>query len=352
MKKKELIILTARDRFFGQTRKPWTSLDVNKIAKELNNKGFGVEMYDFHEVVNEDLNLEHKIILYAFSQKENYRQYIKDIMFHLSKKNEIIPSYDLLMCHENKGYQEIYNKETGLNSLWGLYFTSAEELDFQAFAYPVVLKTTSGSNGKGVFLIQDALQMKNVTRRLQKRIGMGKKLDLLRRKYARHKTFPEYPEFSDEQDYIEYKEYIKAEENFVIQEFVPDLKYDHRVLIACDRYYVMKREIKDGDFRASGSKMFVFNVEPDTELLEFSRSVYEKFDSPFLSIDVLFDGKNYFLAEYQALHFGMAVQAQSKGFFKRNEAGEWIFKKEKPNLEKVFAKTLLCYLNEKYFSEE
>ncbi len=346
------MILTARDRFFGQTRKPWTSLNVQKIVEELTLNGYHVEVYDFHEVVNGNIQMENKTILYAFSQKENYRQYIKDLMFHLNKTNEIIPSYDLLMCHENKGYQEIYNKEIDLKSLWGLYYTSSEELDVQSFNYPVVLKTTSGNNGKGVFLIRDADHMENVTQRLRKRIGWGKHLDLLRRKHIRNKTFPEYPGFSNEQDYIEYKEYIKVEQNFVIQEFVPDLSYDHRVLIAFDRYYVMKRKIKDGDFRASGSKKFVFNAVPDKELLEYSRSVYEKFDSPFLSIDVLFDGKNYFLAEYQALHFGMAVQAKSKGFFVRNDAGEWSYKKEKPNQEKVFAETLTSYLNEKYFSDK
>ncbi|MFO8066932.1 MAG: hypothetical protein R6U11_05050 [Bacteroidales bacterium] len=345
MENKNLVILTCKNRFFGQTRKPWTSLKTDVLFDVLSNNGFNVEMYDFHEVFNKNISIKDKTIFYSFSQKNYYRQYINDIIYHLSKSNRIIPSYDLLKCHENKGYQEIFKREIGLNSLNAMYFTSLDEVDFSSLSYPVVLKTTEGTNSKGVFLIKQESDFNKIKHKLESKISFGKKLDLFRRKYFRKKKFEEYPEFSDRQDYIEYKEYIRQEKNFIIQDFVAGLDFDYRVLIAHNRYYVMRRDVKKGDFRASGSKLFKFSKNFDKELLNYSKSVYEKFDIPFLSIDVLYNGSEYYLGEYQALHFGMSAMAKSEGFFVfDNNSADWQFKTEKPELEKVFANTLTAYL--------
>lgn len=340
-----LVILTCNNKFFGQTRKPWTSLKTNIIYDELTDNGYNIEMYNFHEVFNKGIDIHNKTIFYSFSQKSYYRQYIKDIMYHLSKYNKIIPSYDLLKCHENKGYQEVFKKEIGLNSLNSKYFTSLDEVDFSSLSYPVVLKTTEGSNGKGVFLIKAKSDFDKIQHKLERKFSFAQKLDLFRRKYFRKKKFVEYPEFSNRQDYIEFKEYIKEKQNFIIQDFVPGLTFDYRVLIAYDRYYVTRRNVKKGDFRASGTKLFEFSKKVNQSLLDFSKSVYDKFDSPFLSIDVLYNGSEFFLGEYQALHFGTSVVVKSDGFFKFDSSdGNWYFKEEKPELEKVFARTIMTYL--------
>ncbi|MBW6499586.1 MAG: hypothetical protein K0B09_14450, partial [Bacteroidales bacterium] len=72
MQKNQIVILTSRNRFFGQTRKPWSSLDVGKIAAVLSANGYQVQVYDFHEVVNRPVMIKDKLVFYAFSQKENY----------------------------------------------------------------------------------------------------------------------------------------------------------------------------------------------------------------------------------------------------------------------------------------
>lgn len=341
---RELVILTSRNKFFGQTRKPWTSLDVDQISALLAGKGWKVEQYDFHQVVNGSVDFKNRTIFYAFSQKDNYRQYINDIIYHLSRDNRVIPSYDLLKCHENKGYQEIYKKAVGLEGLGGQYFTSADELDPSGLKYPVVLKTTEGTNGKGVFLVRREKELLRVLKKLRNRLGPGQKMDLLRRKYFRKRKFEGYPGHTDRQDYLDYREYLKSEQNFILQEYVPGLDFDYRVLAACDRFYVMKRSVNKGDFRASGTKKFSFNKAPDPALLDFARSVYQKFDTPFLSLDILFNGQDYFMVEFQALHFGTGVVARSEGYFKSLPDQGWTFMEEKPQLEQFFAQTLLTYL--------
>jgi glutathione synthase/RimK-type ligase-like ATP-grasp enzyme len=344
MKNKELIILTGRNKFFGQTRKPWTSLDMDAIEAILQRNGFDVKVFDFSDVANHKVQLKNETIFYAFSQRENYRNYIQDIVYQLSKNNRVIPSFDLLKCHENKGFQELYKQEIGLHSLRGFYYTSIGEVDREKIVFPVVLKTVQGTNGEGVYLLRNSKDFEKVAGQLVENIGIFTQLDLLRRKYLRKKKFADYPGFSDRKDYEEYKEYIKVETNFILQEYVPDLDFDFRVLVANDRYYVMKRGVKKGDFRASGSKKFSFNKEPDSKLLEFSREIYQKFDTPFLSIDVLCNEKDYFLGEFQALHFGMSAISKSNGWFGLSEQNDWVFHEEKPEIEKVFAHTLISYL--------
>lgn len=345
MNPKEIIFITSRNRFFGQTRKPWTSLKTDRIIALIQEQGYLVKQYDFHDIINQEEIIRDKVIIYAFSQKKHYLEYIKDIVYHLSKYNKVIPSYELLLCHENKGYQEILKKEKGLNELKGAYYTSVREIDFSDITFPVILKTTEGSNGTGVYLIQNKEQLKKTRKELQKKFSLPTKLDLFRRKYFRRKKFKDYPDFSNRQDYYEYKEHITQETNFILQEFIPDLSYDYRVLIAFDRYYVSRRDTKPGDFRASGSKLHNPLHEPNDKLLNYARTIYGHFDSPFLSIDVVFDGKNYYMIEFQALHFGQNVIIKTEGYFRKQDTKNWEFIKEKPDLEKIFAVTYVSYLN-------
>jgi hypothetical protein len=344
MQNKALAILTAGNHFFGQTRKPWTSLDVNKMTAILREGGYEAEIRDFHTVFHNGGGLAGRTIFYAFSQKEKYRAYLKDIVFFLSRRNRVIPPVELLHCHENKGFQELYKRELGLEDLKTGYYSSLEEVDLKEWPYPFILKTTGGSNGNGVFLIKDPSGLKKIKKRLRKPLGLGKRIDLLRRKYFRRRKFSHYPEYSDRQDYREYKVHRTEEEPFIIQEFIPGLTCDYRVLAACDRYYVTRRGVKKGSFKASGSKDFRFDKTPDQALLDFARKVYERFHTPFLSLDILFDGKNHYLTEFQALHFGVSVIKRSAGYFHRLPDGRWAFREEEPDLEAVFARTFLEFL--------
>lgn len=345
MHKKDLVILTENNRFFGQTRKPWVGLNIEKVAGILSQSGFNVSIYNYHEVVNGSINIEGKTIIYSFSQRDNYRQYIGDIVYSLSRNNRIIPGFDLFKCHENKGYQELYKKQLGLNGLNAMYFTSLKEIKEGNIKFPAVLKKVKGSNGKGVYLVNNCDELRNIVNKFKSPFDIFTRIDLLRRKYIRKKKFKEYPDHSDKKDFNGYKKYITREENFIIQELVPGLDHDYRVLIAGSRYYVMKRLAKSGDFRASGSKKFVFDEEPNPQLLNHAQQIYEKFDTPFLSIDLIFDGKQYYMIEFQSLHFGVNVVVKSKGYFSIHPGGAWCLYKEKPMLERLFAQTFAEYLS-------
>ncbi len=227
----DIIFVTDKNMFFGQSRKPWVSLKTNEIVSHLENFGINVTIMEFWQIANSSDNLQNSTIFYHFSQKENLRYYLKDVAEYLnSMGNKLIPSIELLRCHENKGYQELLKKQRGINDFAAYYFSSADELARADVHYPIVVKSIDGSNGKGVFFCCSFDEVKDKLSKFAK-LSLSQKLDLFRRKHLRRaKTYKEYPDYSNYSDYLQYREYITPQTRFVAQEFIPAQKYDIRVL--------------------------------------------------------------------------------------------------------------------------
>ena len=101
--------------------------------------------------------------------------------------------------------------------------------------------------------------------------------------------------------------------------------------------------VREGDFRASGSKKHDFDFEPEPELLNYARDVYERFDTPFLSMDIGPTSRGYGLFEFQALHFGIYWFMKSRGYYVRRN-GDWVFVPSKPDIEAEIARALALYV--------
>jgi glutathione synthase/RimK-type ligase-like ATP-grasp enzyme len=345
---KKIVLLTGKDHFFGQTRKPWVSINVKQLKAYIQSFGYEVDEYSFDQIANLQNPPRSSIVFYTFSQKENMRLYILSVIRYLERvNNTVIPNYDLLLCHENKGYQELYKKSIGLNSLNSLYLSSIDQCKDNNITYPVVLKTVSGTNAKGVYLIHSEKQLMHRLRKLTPELPFFERVDLLRRHYLREKKhFHGYTNYSNLEDYLQYREYLTPETRFVLQEFVPGLQFDYRVVIMHGKYFTMKRMNRDNDFRASGSKRFVFEEKTSEELLNYAHFVYSKFDTPFLSLDIGEANGKYYLFEYQALHFGISSIILSKGYYERIET-IWRFTAQAPEFEKYLAEGLISYTEQR-----
>ena len=348
MMSRKIILLTGYEHFFGQTRKPWVSINTAEFIAGLEKHGIEVTEYPFHKVHNSDIKISDSIILYTFSQRANLRQYIKDkILFLHNVGNIVIPSYELLHCHENKGFQENMKKQMGIDNLPALYFSSKRELDDCQIEFPVVLKTIDGSNGKGVFLIHSKEQLLRKINKLEMGLPFFTRLDLLRRKYLRlPKKFTGYELFDSKKDYCQYKDYITPEISFVMQKFIPGLQYDYRVIILGNHYYVTKRLTRKGDFRASGAKRFTFDFDASEELLSYAKYLYDKFDSPCLSLDIGVKNNEFYLFEFQALHFGINAIIRGKGYYQSTVQG-WEFVSQKTVFEDELSHAFVTYLTKK-----
>jgi len=79
--KKRLYFITGKDRFLGQFRKPWYSLDAVVFEKELREAGWEVITCEFHEVANGSVLIQDSYVFYTFSQKDEIRAYYKDVVY-------------------------------------------------------------------------------------------------------------------------------------------------------------------------------------------------------------------------------------------------------------------------------
>ncbi|MBN2829040.1 MAG: hypothetical protein JXR56_01835, partial [Candidatus Cloacimonetes bacterium] len=313
---RDVTLVTGNGGFFGQGRKPWDPLDIKSIITYLKQYNISITHRFYHQIINGELPSPEIPIIYSFSQRPEIRAYLIDMANYLDFLGfRIIPSLEILLCHENKGFQELLKKRYAIDSLKAFYFSDFEDIDSYNLQYPVVLKKLDGSNGKGVFLIEDENTLTKTVSSFARPFTTTQKLDLLRRKHFRKsKSYKEYPNYSNTIDLQQYSKHIMMHKRFVIQEFIPGLDHDYRVLKAGDRFYITKRHTKD-TFKASGTKLFDFEIPNPEPILRFAKSVTDKIDSPFLSMDICHRNDNFYLLEFQGLHFGMNVVVKGTGYF-------------------------------------
>ncbi len=345
---KELVILTGYDSFIGQTRKPWVGIDTELFVRELEKLDIACRIHEFHEVANHQVELRDSLIFYSFSHRENLRHYIRDILIYLaSRGNTLIPSFELFCCHENKGWQELLKSKLGIKSLDWHYFSSKRELDGYPLKFPLVFKTLGGSNSTGVALVHSKSEILKELAKREPKLSLGQKLDFWRRRNLRkHKHFPGYPDYDLSRDALLYQDYMSPEIPFILQEFIPGLGYDYRVIVLGDKYFVSKRHTKAGDFRASGAKLFDFEIPNPDKLLDKAKELYGIFASPYISLDFGEDaqGKLY-LFEYQASHFGINAIVRGNGYF-QSQSGSWQFQEDKAPFELYMAQGLGHFLRQ------
>lgn len=92
------------------------------------------------------------------------------------------------------------------------------------------------------------------------------------------------------------------------QEFIPGNESDTRVIVINGKAYAVKRFVRKGDFRASGSGNIDYSVEKvDKKCIELAFSISEKLKSQCIAFDFVFDSfNNPLLIE---ISYGFAVSA-------------------------------------------
>lgn len=297
--------------------------------------GYQVIVKSFSELANEDIAaIEDSYIFYTSSESLEYKEYIKGIIYELGKRNVLIPEFDILMCHEDKCYQELYKKRKHIESLKSYCYGSVRELDqdVEKFEYPIVIKKYSGAGSISVYKADNKEQL----------LKLAKKINRNREFYEYHlKRIYKKMKGKLDSEYSYDDAYLGR---IVVQQFVPDLENDWKVLVFGEKIYCLYRGVRKKDFRASGSGQFQF-VNPPEEILDMARNIYEKMQVPFLSLDLCEDkNKNVYLIEFQGLHFGPYTLIKSEKYFTKQE-GKWTEHIEKSDLAKEYAIATLQYIN-------
>ncbi|WP_104483747.1 ATP-grasp domain-containing protein [Acinetobacter indicus] len=281
---KNVYFATLPDGSFSSAGQSWKKLNIEKMVSKLN---FSARVISFNEL-DEMILSSDDIIIYTSSENPEVRQFIKNKLYYIKDKCVLIPSYDLLMAHEDKGFQEVMKKEKSFGNLKGGYIF---DIDNHQFNYPKVLKTAQGAGSSGVFLVKDNADLKTIKNKFFEP-NLKRKIIKLQRKF---KLSPE--------EYLIYSYKYKRFNLFVEQEFISNLACDFKVLVFGDRYFVLKRNVRKNDFRASGSGDFEF-IDPPIEVLDFAKEIAEVLKNPYLSLDIAQSDKGCHLIEFQASNFG------------------------------------------------
>lgn len=326
-----VMLLTLPNGFFGSAITGWKTLDTQKILGRLESRGYEVKKM---AITNYESTMSDSETLIVYTSSEDYtiRSFVKDKLYFDADSKMLAPRYDLLMAHENKGFQEILRRRLNIGNLKGGYCFDFDDLPK---IFPYVYKSTSGAGSSGVHLVSS----KSDLRRIKKRYFS---VSLFRRavKLYRKLTF-------DKSLYEEYAYRHKGFSRGVYQEFIAGLDGDYKVLVFGEKYYCLKRGIRDNDFRASGSGNFRFESTPD-DVLDFAKKIFESLETPYASLDIAKTKNSCHLIEFQCLNFGPYTLLQSPGFYKKTtESLCWEYISGQSDLENEFAESIDYYIRTK-----
>ena len=312
------------------------SLDTSYIETYFIDKGHTVIISSYKDF---DFHTNYSGYYVIYTSSEDYcgltKDYIEDILLWLNYNGAILlPNFYYFRSHHNKVMMELMRKsfhEKQLKNIQTKVFRAQEDIVGTTFHYPAVLKAASGSGSKGVCLIHNERELMRMVKRVS--ITPSLKYFILipfinfRRKIKKLAGY-----------------YCKYNKKFIIQEFIPNLDGDYKVLIFTNKYFVLRRKNRAKDFRASGSGIFADIDETLVfQLLKFARICKMNIHSPFISLDIGYDGKDFFLLEFQCVSFGFKAMSMSD-FHYEEQNNEFVRVNGNVISEEVFCEAIINFI--------
>ncbi len=308
---KKIIFLTNYKNIIPQRNNEIEGLNLNLISEVLEANNFHVQeitINAFIQYLKENDSIEGIYFYYTSSQYPIYKSFILDILFQIKLRGGIlIPELRHFISHENKNFQELEKVRLGIKSPYGIpvgtYEEGAEVLS--KIAYPTVIKKSTGFRSRNVKLANNAEEGKKILYNMLES-NFKFNIDSLYFVYRRLKNKKHYP---------------KRFGKIVIQEFVPDLTYDWKILVLGNKCIGGKRFVRENDFRASGSNLYSLEQDPPESVLNFALKYKEVLKCPNVSMDISEDEGNVQLLEYQTMHFSLL--AWKSVYYYEMENGNW-----------------------------
>lgn len=333
-----IIIAPIHETFFSG--RIWMGLDLERIKDALQNEyHHKVQVFDFARIAaNYELLPRQCVLFYTASYNENYNQFIKDVVFDISQSRPdvvLLPDIDQLFSFENKGYQELYKKRIGIEKVNGNYYGDSDDFPIEKAIFPFVYKSLKGAMSSGVRLIKNKDEFEALNKEVKK-LTFLERLRLYKKAKNKHKDQSLQPvkQYSE----VNFSKFFSKRNPFVAQEFVPGLECDYKVLVFGEKYYVLKRKVRDNDFKASGSGKFEW-TEPSEKVLDYAREVVTKMGVWFNSLDIVETDSHCALVEYQGIGFGPLTLIGSPYYYQKNTAS-WHKVLTQSNLEEEYAQAI------------
>jgi len=331
------LLLDYRKAFYSASTNVRTNCSMNTdlLVSHFTQLGIQAKLLPYSQVDLSD-NWNSKVVVYQSAEDEGlqYRAYIEDIVLALSLLGaRVIPAFPFLRAHHNKAFLAMLCqllKAHEATTLWVKAYGAMEEFDPSEIQFPAVFKLASGAGSTNVMLLKDANHARSViqdfTRSSPRTVVIKESLKQKLRK-----------------GYVPYSTHRKK---FVIQQFLPNLNCDYKVLIFGDKYYVLRRGVRDNDFRASGSGRFSWPKELPDGILDWAKQLFDEFDVSHASFDIAVADSGFHLLEAQFVAFGPLTLERSS-FFWRREGSQWEQVDGPSQLEETFAAAIAMYMNRK-----
>lgn len=305
---KKIILLTNYQNLIPQRTNETEGLKLDAITKVLKEQNFEVvelKINSFSEYVKSNKNLKGVYVFYTSSQYPIYKNYIQDVIVQITLRGGIlIPEFNHFLAHENKSFQEMEKRRLNIKSPSGIPVGTYEEglVELKKFNYPVVLKKSTGFRSRNVSIAHNQKEAKKILlKMMQQNFNFNR--DSVYYLYRKLKNKKEYP-----------KRFGKV----VIQEFIPNLTHDWKILVLGNKCMGGKRFVRKNDFRASGSRMYSLEQDPPSEVLNFAMECKNKLNCPNISLDILENENGVQLLEYQSIHFSLLAW-ETKYYFELKE---------------------------------
>lgn len=335
-----LLLVDYRNQLWLKTDYKEQSVDVNLLAREIGSLGYSVAVKSFNQIDFSVDNYKGFYVFYQSSQDPDlfYKSYIEDVLFGLKLQGAVLlPDIQYFRAHHNKVFMEILRSVCGNDSMkllkswhFGTYedFRSNKTLDEQK---KYVFKLSTGDQSKNVVLLDNKRKFHSVPKKQSRSFNCYYWFIDQIKPYLKSR-YPFYPKKSHHR------------RKFIIQEFIPGLAGDFKVLVFPNNtIFVLARETRPDDFRASGSGRFTYKKDIPVELLNYSVEVFNTFSVPFISLDIAISNNKLYLMEFQFVHFGTYTAEKSPFHFQKTK-DNWEIVEERIVIETEFAKALHWFI--------
>lgn len=338
--KKVIILIDYRDQFWLRSDYKEANFNVPLLRKEFEKLGYQARVLNFNELDFRNDDYKNTFVIYQSSEDPDhfYNSYIEDCLLALELKGAIlIPKFEYFRAHDNKVFMEMLRDINPISNIMqphSKYFGTFEDY-MSSNSYknnePKVFKLYSGAQSKNVHLLKTKSDFEKIPKKQTRSINY-------------YYWFVDQLKPFLKSKYPNYKKKSHNRKKFITQDFVAELDGDFKVLIYGDKYFVLQRGLKPNDFKASGSGLFEFTKTLPEGFLEYAKNCFESFDSPFMGLDIAEKDGQFYLIEFQFVHFGNYTLEKSPFHFEFIENNNWKVVNGEVELEQLFVTTINDYI--------
>ena len=253
----------------------------------------------------------------------------KKILFSLEQAGvNVFPNFNSAWHFDDKVAQKYLLEAIGAPLVSSfVFYDKKEALQWvKETSFPKVFKLKGGASAANVSLVRTREQ---AIQKINKAFGKG---------------FPQFDKIANiKEKYRKYKEgkigltgYLKSLLRFMVparftnssgrekgyvyfQEFVPNNDHDIRIIIVDNKAFAIKRVVRKGDFRASGSGQIVFDREQiNIECVKIAFNVNKKIKAQSIAYDFVFDQNGNPLIIEISYGFAGAIYDACEGYWDEN----------------------------------